>query len=448
MAASGRESIDTCAEHLYDAAMAVHARAADSVTARQKSTLLLLDFVSTIVGTLRPEHDKVLSGLRTVPSSSQLAFEVSARSHFLDYDDSFAAGKLHTAPIIWPSLLAFGDLSGRQLISAHIASVAGLCALSEAATPEDNPATRAFFLTQLFGSVASALAGSIRIGLGWHTAQHALGIAFMQTGGTKEPGAGTGSSSRQVYPAYAAMAGAFAVEVARAGIEGPPRWVEGPAGLARVFLRDDGYPDRLRRLLEDATTVDRVNQVSCKAWPCCRSTHKYLTPFLDPNDRTARPSIAAGDVVGLRVLDKDRWLLEPRSGRVNPSTLADAKFSIPFVLAMALTGGVGLPRWDSRVLADPAVTGLAGRLAESAALADDATLQVRCGGTVSDRACEPPGGAGWTLDVGLRKFDECWQYSGIGRADTFKRQVLNDILHIDEVGSVQDSAIGTLLRLR
>ncbi|MGH3756812.1 MmgE/PrpD family protein [Actinophytocola sp.] len=426
---------------VHEAATRVHRQALEDERVVERAKLLLLDFTSVVLATHRPDHDRMLAAARRGPAPHALAFALSARDHFHDFDDIYDRGRVHVGPVTWPALLAMPDTSGRELLAAYASTATVLGVLAEAAAPWQNPLARNWFLTQTLGGLSSAVACSLAAGADAGVMGDALGLAYMQACGTKEPAAGTGSSARRIYPAFGAQGGVLAYELAAAGFDGPPAWASGTAGLGRVYLGDTEFGTRLDALLAEAS-AELVCDIACKPWPCCRSTHRYLDGLRTLLD--VAPAAGAGGAAGeieLTALSADVWLLEPVAGRTHPPTIADGKYSIPFVLAMALTRGVRLGAWDAAALTDPAVTGLAETLSAGRTLADTAVVTGIGGASVT---CEQPAASAWGIDDAVAKYHECADYAGVLPAE-LRDRLLVDVLRLDELDSVHGSAVGEVL---
>lgn len=434
---------------VYEAARRIYEEARDDERVIERAKLLLLDFTSVVVATYRPDHDRLLGGARRSSAPHSTAFALSARDHFLDYDDIYDRGRVHIGPIIWPALFAMPDSGGCDFLAAYASAATMLCVLGEAAAPWDNPKARTWFLTQALGGFGAAIACSLAGDSDVRTARNALGIALMQASGTKEPAAGTGSSSRQFYPAFGAHSGVLAYELASAGFDGPPAWASGTAGFGRAYLGDEGFG---ARLAERAATVtpDLVADIACKPWPCCRSTHRYLNGLrnlLGDGYAPAAGGIGPDPDIGLTAPDADVWLLEPVEARTRPRTIPDGKYSIPFVVAMAMTRGVRLAAWDASALDDDVVTAVSSRLSATRRRGDYAEITNVAGGGTANAACEQPAASTWDLDAAVAKYHECVEYSGALPADLTDR-LLEEILRLDESGSVHGSTLGEVLLRR
>jgi 2-methylcitrate dehydratase PrpD len=289
--------------------------------------------------------------------------------HMLDYDDIYDAGHTHLSAVTLPAALCAAAESGASVRAVLAAVALGnevMCRLGDVAAWASS--TSDWFLTQVFGYFGAAVAYGVLAGLSDDELTSALGLAYLQAAGGKEAAFGIGGTARAIYPGFAARGGVTACRLARAGIVGPARVFEGAAGLHKIYL---GTP------LDDAgaawLTGDgwQVLGARVKQWPCCRISHPYVRAAL-----LARPSVTGKARVVVRTDARSKPLCEPLAQRCRPATLQDAKYSVPFLVALALVRGeVSLATVDGPVLADDEVREVAAGLAFEP-LAGDALVVV------------------------------------------------------------------------
>ena len=220
--------------------------------------------------------------------------------------------------------------------------------------------------------MGGALAAGWMLGLDDDGLVSALGFALMQAAGSKEPGFGTGTNARQIYPAFAAMAGVTAARLAAAGLKAPEGALDGAAGLWRLYLGlEPGAA--LHDALHDRARWDSL-ATEIKPWPCCRLSHPYVAASLLLREALAGRPV---DRLVIGVNASAQRLCEPLAARLRPATLADAKYSVPFVTAATLVHGAPTLRlFDDTLLADPPLHEILAR------------TEVRPG--LPDRAGHPP----------------------------------------------------------
>jgi 2-methylcitrate dehydratase PrpD len=157
---------------------------------------------------------------------------------------------------------------------------------------------------------------------------------------------------REAFPAQAALT---AVLLAREGVAGFEAPLEGRAGFYALYaggaFSADDLADRLG-------THFWGTELTFKPWPSCRGTHPFIEMALDLRGRHGfAPAAVAG--IDVEVDEVQHMLVDPLERKQAPAVAIDAKFSIPFTTALALTrGGVGLDDFDADTLADPQVLAL------------------------------------------------------------------------------------------
>jgi len=112
-------------------------------------------------------------------------------------------------------------------------------------------------------------------------------------------------------------------------------------------------------MLQDLGDVYQGQDLLYKPWPSCGLSHSYV--------HAARKLLVEHNVkvedlksVDIRAGDGQMELCEPFEFRVSPRTSADAKFSIPYTLAVTLLRGTVTPKdFLPEALRDPAVQSLA-----------------------------------------------------------------------------------------
>ncbi len=223
-----------------------------------------------------------------------------------------------------------------------------------------------WFLSQLFGYFGGSFATGLMLGLTEDELVAALGIAYMQLAGGKEPAFATGANTRAIYTGFAAHGALQAALLARAGMIGPASTFEGKAGVFPLYLGMSLSDADIASLVEPG--LWRWEATNIKPYPCCRSSHPFVSVALELHKRIGGRSIEAIEVA---VNARAGFLCKPIAERRRPSTLADAKYSIPYMVAFALIHGqVDLNTLVEEALEDASVKDLADRLTVSETLPD------------------------------------------------------------------------------
>ncbi|MRK00153.1 MmgE/PrpD family protein [Aeromicrobium sp. S22] len=269
--------------------------------------------------------------------------------HSLEFDDTHVASVMHGSATLAPAALAVAQETGADgaaMLSAYAIAWEILIRMGQA-----SPGTlqaRGFQTTSTAGPFAAALVSSLLHGDEPDLAVNALGIAGSQPGGTfaflEE-----GSTVKAGQPAWAAHSGLWAAELARAGMTGPSRVLEGERGFFQLYADDPGAPDRLR---DELTTLgDRwhLTDAAFKLIPCCHFIH----PFVEALGLVLDAGIEAGEIAGIHChvpRGAVPVIAEPWADRQTPRTPHDARWSLPYVLAgRAVDGRVDLDLFDTPV---------------------------------------------------------------------------------------------------
>lgn len=260
-----------------------------------------------------------------------------ANIHALEYDDTHVASVMHGSAVLTPAALAAAEetgASGARMVAAYAVGWEVLIRMGLA-----SPGTlqaRGFQTTSAAGPFAAALVSILVRGDHEHGVD-ALGIAGSQPGGTFAFLAG-GDTVKAVQPAWAAHAGLWAAELARAGVTGPAGVLDGAYGFYRLYAGDDAAPAALATQLADLGTVWHLTDAAFKLVPCCHFIH----PFVEALTRLMADGLRTADVARLHChvpAGAVPVIAEPWTARQHPATGHDVRWSLPYVLASLLVDG-------------------------------------------------------------------------------------------------------------
>ena len=163
---------------------------------------------------------------------------------------------------------------------------------------------------------------------------NALGLAFVQLGGTTQSIA-DGAHSKRLGPGFAARDGVTAAHFAQAGLTGPYRFLEGDAGLFALHVRGEAEPSQLIGGLGEEW---RLLDMSMKPYPCCRCTHTVIQIGLELREEGIRPDAVESGEIGL---GKVNWQIVGANfaPETAPNAVVHAQFNAAYALARALTDG-------------------------------------------------------------------------------------------------------------
>lgn len=278
----------------------------------------------------------LLDGRRANPATAALAN--GAAAHSLDFDDQHDPARVHVFCVVLPAVLAAVEAeasagrrpTGREMITAVAVGVELFCRLGLACY---NSLGKGWHPTTALGTIAAAAAASKIFGLDAGKTLHAMGLAFVQLSGTTQFIA-DGALAKRVGPGFAARSGVLAAHLARHGLTGPHRFLEGDAGLFKLYERGEVTPEILSEGLGRSW---RVRDLSMKPYPCCRCVHTTIQLALDARAQgiaganIRRATIELGEV--------NRKIVGARFDGAHPNPVVHAQFNAAYGFAAALTDG-------------------------------------------------------------------------------------------------------------
>jgi 2-methylcitrate dehydratase PrpD len=278
------------------------------------------------------------------------SFHNGAMAHCLDFDDHAPEGH-HPSSSIVPATFALaeraGGVSGRELIAAVAAGQDMFLRIRR------NVANRQdWHLTTVIGVFSAAASAARVLKLDRKQTISAFGIAGMQSCGTMELAYGVGSDLRGMYAGFTTKGAVLAALMAQKGISGVQSMFEGKAGLFNVYF--GGQYDRDKMLKDLGSNYDG-GSILYKPWPSCGASHGFIHATLELM-KEHRLTIDDIEQIRVNVGDFQKQLCEPIANRRRPATPADAKFSIPYCVAVAATKGeVKVSDFFGDALQDPHV---------------------------------------------------------------------------------------------
>ncbi len=270
--------------------------------------------------------------------AAQAALLNGALIHSLEYDDTHMAAIVHGSAVLAPAALAVAEAegaSGRAMLAAYVAGWEVFARLGLAAPGAFQ--ARGFQITAVGGPFVSALVSAALTGLSAGQTIAAQGIAGSQASGVFEYLA-EGATVKSLHPGWAAHGGIVAAELARGGMTGPSSIFDGRFGFYRIFAGDEDAPARLRTSFGDLGRHWHLSEVALKAYPCCH----YIHPFLECLAGLMADGLGAADIAAIRCRvppEEAPIICDPWDRKQAPATGYDAKFSLPYCLAVLLVDG-------------------------------------------------------------------------------------------------------------
>lgn len=337
-----------------------------------KAKLCLLDFIAALLYGARSPMGEVGRGVLPLMGDGEATLAAQERTASLqgaaffhgliatadDLDDShrFATG-IHLSAVTIPAALALAEerkCSGRTLLKAIAAGyeVAGRVSRSVDAGLR----ARGWHSTGAVGPFAACAAGAVILDLGEKTIADGFGIAASGAGGLFAFLA-EGSSVRHAHGAWASANGLAAVMLAAAGMTGPRRVLEGKDGYLAAFSAGHDEAFILAPSPVAAGNYE-IRNAYHKIHACCGHAFPSITAALDLREKIAS-RLDEIESIEARVYKASASLTNPA-----PHTVDEAKFSLPYLIGIALVhGDVGHRRMSMETIRDSRVCDLAAKVA-------------------------------------------------------------------------------------
>ena len=269
---------------------------------------------------------------RRETTSPALASLVNASMVFhMELDDVHRTSHCHPAVTTVVPALALSDgmkRSGREIICAIVAGYDAETRIGDTVSPSVY-LDRNFLPASTLGTFGAAGVAAKLYGLDAEETRAALGTAAFLTPLAQYENYTQGSSSKELSMGWACLSGLNAVDFARQGFVGPPSWLEGPLGFARAAA--DKYD--LDRLIENIGREYQVMKSGIKPYACCRQHHSAIDAALAIREQYAL------DPEQIERIVHRTFVVGSRGNNCRPTTIAGAKYSAPFSIAIALIQG-------------------------------------------------------------------------------------------------------------
>ena len=324
----------------------------------------LLDYVGvTLAGSREPAARLALEALGAPGAGASAVFGVGKRlngldaalvngtaSHALDFDDCNNTFGGHPSVPLLPALFALADehgVGGREFILAYVTGfeVETKIALGV----HFHHYSKGWHPTATLGTFGAAAACAKLMGLDEARTATALAIAASLASGIK---ANFGTMVKPLHVGHCTRNGLFAAQLARAGFTANADSVfEHKQGFFNVFNGEGTY-DAARVLAHWADPLDIVQPgIAIKQYPCCGSTHSALDAMLG---LARKHDLKPDQVERIEAWTHPRRL--EHTNRPAPKTPLDAKFSVQYCLARALTDRrITIEHFEGEAFREPGV---------------------------------------------------------------------------------------------
>jgi 2-methylcitrate dehydratase PrpD len=381
-------------------------------------------------------------------SAPMAAFANGAMAHALDFEDAFDAAPCHPNASLLPALLSVAELrsplDGREFILAVATGCDLVCRVAlSLRRPMENGG---WYPPPILGGFGATAAVSRALRLTPVQITDAFSLLLCQNTCPGEIKHSPDTVIRAIREAFPAQASVLASLLAERGVRGFAHPLEGRGGFFALYADGSYAPGDLLNRLGERYWID---ELSFKKWPCCRGTHAYIEAAQSLR-RVHR--FDSGEVLELKVAggELQRMLCEPMLQKRAPQTIIDAKFSLPFSLAVALRDPeVTLGSFTPAALRDPALLSIAAKFSfdfdpgfAQQAAAGELTVMLRDGRALTQRIAGALGDAVRPLDdAALRaKFVDCTMRAAVPFSRDSAERLADRILNLE-----RESDAGSLL---
>ena len=253
-------------------------------------------------------------------------------AHGFELDDHLDEAIVHPGAIVVSAALAAAesaDASGERLLLALIAGYETLNRLGLAMGVK--PSQLGWHKTAVAGPVGAAVAAATAMELDAEQIMNAVGLACATASGTKAFAAGEGGGmEKRMQAGHAAHSGVRAAQLAARGFTAPPGAVDGRFGLLDVMSGTSAQPQLLSSALGKRWAIEHVY---VKLYPCCAWIQAAAQQLVTLRGaEPLQPSQIRAVHVGVSAYAR------AQNANPLPRDTMGAQFSIPYCVALALTG--------------------------------------------------------------------------------------------------------------
>jgi 2-methylcitrate dehydratase PrpD len=272
--------------------------------------------------------------------------------HALDFDDTHVPTILHPTTPLYAAGTALAQYRGSRgidMLAAHALGYELSARASNALYPEHYDA--GWHMTGTTGALASATVAIRLLGLAGVTATHCLSIAATQAAGHREQ---FGTMTKPFHAGHAAQSGVWAGLLAAGGFTGAPDPLQGRRGMFAVMSEASSPADLVDGLGERWQIFDN----GVKPYACGVVIH----PAIDAvRDLAVRRGLAADQIESIRL--RVHPLVRELTGKTDPRTGLEGKFSVTFACAIALLEGAATEvQFSDEAVVRPNVRALMARI--------------------------------------------------------------------------------------
>lgn len=266
------------------------------------------------------------SGKKTSPAYASLANGTMV--FHLELDDVHRTSHTHPGVSVVPAALALCEqrgLGGKDLINAVVIGYDATIRVGMAVSPSIY-VDRTFLAPGTLAPFAAVAAAAKLMGLNESDTAGALGtVAYFGPTACFESFR-LGAGIKDMIMGWGNFCGIYGAEMAALGFGGPDTSIEGDFG----FCKTTSAKFDLERFYKDMGVFYEIMTTGVKPYACCRQHHAAIGCMLELREKYG---FGLSDVEHVRVRT---FVVSSRGNKKRPEGVAEAKYSIPYIMAVTL----------------------------------------------------------------------------------------------------------------
>ncbi|WP_010531849.1 MmgE/PrpD family protein [Lentibacillus jeotgali] len=315
-----------------------------------EAKLCLLDTLSCIFAGAQTKEIKTLSKEFSLSTGDQIAPLIGmenrssllyaailngSMAHAVEMDDVHKEAKSHAGAVVIPAALTYGavvNCSGKDLLTSIVVGYEAMLRIGKGINASKHR-KKGWHATGTCGTFGAAAAVGSLSNFDVQQMVNALGLAGTQSSGLWAFTA-NGANSKMFHAGSASASGILSAIMVNGGLTGSNQILEAEdGGLYKGSSSDYSY-DVVTEKLNGRFYIENITR---KPYACCRSMHPSIEAALKIKESKINPD----EIVSIKV--KTYEVAKIQCGYTNnPQNSTDAKFSIPYGVAVALIDGKAL----------------------------------------------------------------------------------------------------------
>lgn len=294
-------------------------------------------------------------GFGDCTSPEYAALACGTMTFHLELDDVHRTSHTHPAVSVIPGALALCEarrLSGKDLLLSVILGYEVVIRVGMAVSPSIY-VDRVFMAPGTLGVLGTAAAAAKLHNLDAESTARVLGAASFLGPLAPFEAYTQGTAVKETIMGWANFVGLNSVDLASRGFIGPLTAIEGEFGYCKATA--EHYD--LGRISEGLGKRFEILKTGIKPYACCRQHHTAIDAILELREKH---NLLPEDV---HAITDSTFSVASRGKDKNPTTIAGAKYSAPYIIAVALTfGQVWREQFSMDLVKDPKIQALASKV--------------------------------------------------------------------------------------